>query len=77
MDQVQQLQQQLAITKARGYDLYLQVEQQGQYIQHLSSTLGRIAHILGVPDLNGIAPDELVTELDKRLAAAPAANNEK
>jgi hypothetical protein len=67
MDQIQQLQQQLALAKARGFDLYQQCEQQGHQIQYLSSMLGRIAHKLGISDLNSIEPDELFSALDKQL----------
>lgn len=52
MDQVQQLQQQLALAKAKGFDLYQQAEQQAQYTQMLDGALKQIAQKLGLPSDN-------------------------
>lgn len=78
MEQVQQLQQQLALAKARGFDLYQQCEQQGQYIQMLDGVLKQIAQKLGVTSdnlqLNDIfAAIDLVTKVEKTEPANQSA----
>ena len=72
MDQIQQLPQQLALAKARGFDLYQQAEQQAAHIQMLSSMMGQIAIKVGITDLNSVSTDEFMNTIDKRLSSASA-----
>lgn len=64
MDQIQQLQQQLAIAKARGFDLYQQCEQQAQYTQMLDGALQQVAQKLGLPSDN-LQLNDIFAALDR------------
>jgi hypothetical protein len=66
MDQIQQLQQQLALAKARGFDLYQQCENQGQYIQMLDGVLKQIAQKLGVTSDN-LQLNDIFAALDRLI----------
>lgn len=63
MDQIQQLQQQLALAKARGFDLYQQCEQQAEYIQMLDGVMKQIAQKLGLQSDN-LQINNIFTALD-------------
>lgn len=49
MEQLQQLEQQLLLTKAKAFDLQEQLGQQGGYIQMCNEALGHISQKLQVP----------------------------
>lgn len=65
--QFQQMQQELAMAKARGFDLYQQNEQQASYIQKISTLLAQVAQRLGIEDLNKVDPQTILNTLDAAL----------
>lgn len=68
MDQLQQIQQELAQVKIKAYDLYQQNEQQVQYIRMLEQGMFTIATRLGI-DPNNLQLDAVYAALDKLSAS--------
>lgn len=74
MDELESLKKELALVKARGFDLYEQLQQKSQYIQICEGALHEINKEVGVPVKdNFLDLNLLISEIKKLTVKIPNA----